>query len=196
MMRLTVRFRFALLGIAVCLSHFGLAENERSLEIDYDRSKIEIRSAAMGLAPVAFEFEEFAAWVSLSPAERKLSDARFRFLYSDLTSGRESRDQRTWKWLEVDRFPDGGFELVRIESRGDVKVAVGTLLLHGVRREVEFVYSLEEDGAGSALLAEATIDYRDWDLPLLRVFFIPIGPELTITIEARGVLESAPDEEV
>lgn len=195
MMRLKLLSRFALLGIAVCLPRRGLAEEERPLEIDYDRSKIEIRSEAMGLAPVAFEFEEFVALVSLAPSERKLSDARFRFLYSDLTSGRENRDRRTWKWLEVDRFPDGSFELLRIESRGNAKVAVGTLLLHGVRREVEFVYSLEKDGAGFALLAEATIDYRNWGLPLLRVFFIPIGPELTITIEARGVLESLPGEE-
>lgn len=162
--------------------------DELSLEVDYERSSMKIEAKAMGLIPAVLRFEEFTADVAVDEETRELREATVSFRIDSLTSPRGKRDRKVKDWLDADTYPEGGFELLRVEEEDGAPVAVGELTLHGQTREARFRYELGESGEGVALTAESTIDYREWGLPIMRILFFKVSPKLKISLELQGRL--------
>lgn len=184
-----VRCAFRVWAFAIAIMSADRACGQ-PLEIDYDASRVEIRGEAFGFIPAELWFSEFEAEVTLAESMTELKSAAFRFSYEALTSGRENRDNKIRNWLEAERFPEGRFDVERLEEREGKTFAIGQLRLHGVSRQAEFVYSIDSDSEEVRLSARASIDYREWGLPTLRVLIFSVSPELKINIDVRGRIEA------
>ncbi len=157
-----------------------------SLEIDYASSSIEIEGKAARFFPAVFRFNNFEAKADFDASLETLVGAEFRFDYREITSGSARKDRRIRAWLEAEKHPNGSFKLERTENIDGDQFAIGQLLLHGQWREARFLYTVESAENETTLNAVAKIDYRDWNLPELRILLFKIEPTLEIRILLRG----------
>lgn len=175
-----------LAALALMIGAAQLVAGGTILEIDRAASSIEIEGKALGFIPANFVVEEFDATIALQERTLELKGAEIALAYDTLTSGAEARDRKIRDWLEADRYPNGSFRLQRTERIGDERFAIGTLRLHGQSGEARFQYDTSIDGKVVTVRAKALIDYRKWGLPVLRVLFFKVRPELEIRLELVG----------
>src|SRR5262249_52763005 len=89
-----------------------------------------------------------------------------------INTGNADRDKhlRSADFLDVEKFPDMRFTSSRIEKRGENYVAIGTLTIRGVSREVglpfNFLGQIKDPFGHIKIGAEAslTLDRRDYGI--------------------------------
>jgi len=188
--------RLGRLGLCLGLGWLALAqalaaESARRLAIDQRRSSIGIEARAWGFIPASFAFVDFEADAAVAADGERLVEARFRLPVQALTSGDPRKDRRVRAWLEGERHPMIAFDLERSEPGADgERRAVGVLRLAGKTNEAVFNYQVSTEGSGQTRIeGEAVIDYREWGLPIFRVFIFSVNPKLRIRFELVGHLQ-------
>ena len=175
--------------ICIAWPFFNAYSESLSLQVDYENSSIRIIGKALGFVPAGFAFKTFRAEVSLEKDSLQMTKAVFILPYKELSSGSEMKDRRIHAWLDVENHPNGQFELTEHLLEKARSVAKGRLLLHGQTEIAQFEYeSTKKDEDTVALNAVAKIDYRNWGLPIFRVFIFGVNPTLEIRLHLEGKL--------
>ena len=102
-----------------------------------------------------------------------------------LTSPREGLDKKMHKALQVEKFPDIQFRLVRLGAETGAVKAVGLLKIAGVEREVSFDVRTERRGPALVVSGQLPLLMTDYGIkpPSAMLGMLKTDPKVTIGFE-------------
>jgi polyisoprenoid-binding protein YceI len=128
--------------------------------MDPAASRLAFRASYQGQAAPGV-FREFDARLRFDPArsaDNRL-DVTVKLASADMGSGEINDGIREPEWLHPARFPEAEFHASDIRPNGpDRYVAVGTLRVKGVERNVEVPFTLTMSGGTADMAGEVTLD--------------------------------------
>jgi polyisoprenoid-binding protein YceI len=134
--------------------------------------------------------ERYEAVIVVDPetASADVVRARFAFRFADVKTGKDARDEAMHSWQDTAHHPDGIFTLAAIEQGADGgRAATGTLVLHGRSREISFPVSVSREGGLYAIDGEATLDTRDFGLPVIKkLLLLKVDPAVKVRFHLQG----------
>lgn len=154
------------------------------VEPEASKLQVEVKATGHGF-PV--QISGYEADISVS-ADGSIEAARFTFAPAALVSDNAKRDRKMREWLEAETYPKIEFVLRAVEVRDGRNFAIGDLELHGEAQRIEFPFEFERSGAKARLSGSATIDYRNYGLEIITMFFMKVKPELELSFELSGEL--------
>jgi polyisoprenoid-binding protein YceI len=162
---------------------------EEPLQLDAARSRVDIEVKATVDSFVG-RLERYEAQVLVDPEVGSVRQARFAFHFSDVRTGKEDRDEQMHAWQDTPRHPDGIFVLRHLSRDAEGRtLATGTMTLHDRAREITVPVSVTRDGSLYAIDGDATLDTRDFGLPVIKKFlFLKVDPEVHVRFHIQGRL--------
>lgn len=184
-----MRFRLLL----ACLASFsGLGSiaataAERALTVDLRQSRIEIIVKAT-MDSFTGRLDRYEPTIIIE--DQGVVSARICFQFKDVFTGKAKRDEAMHEWQNTTTFPEGAFVLSSLTpgaaGEGGL-VARGQLTLHATTRELAFPVSVQRDGALYAIDGEATLDTREFGLPVFRAFAVlKVDPMVRVRFHLQG----------
>ena len=170
----------------------GLTAAELPLTVDAAQSRIEVVVKATVDSFVG-TLEAYQAAIAIDPERSEISRARFSFHFADVKTGNKGRDETMHEWQDTPAYPDGEFTLAAVErdAAGAGLRARGTLVFHGRAKEIVFPVSLAHDGDRYAIDGDATLDTREFGLPIIRKFkVLKVDPEVHVRFHLQGTTEA------
>lgn len=162
---------------------------EAPLRIDPAQSHVEIAVKATADSFVGkLERYDAAIVVDTNATAAEVVRARFAFRFADVKTGKDGRDEAMHDWQDTARNPDGAFTLAAFSTGADGRrIATGTLVFHGRAREISFPVSVTHDGDLYAIDGEATLDTRDFGLPVIKkLLVLKVDPEVKVRFHLQG----------
>ena len=156
------------------------------LKIDTARSRIQVDAHATG-HDFTGTLDRYDARASGDPSSLKARSFELSWRFSDLHTADGKRDGEMLKWLE-DASPEGSFRFTKswTDEAGGLH-GMGRLSIHGVTKDVSFPYSVKKDGEWVTIDGQASLDYRDFKLPLIRAMAVmTVDPQLTVRFHVVG----------
>lgn len=176
---------------AMSLGMAGLVRAaEVPLKIDAAHSRVEIGVKAT-VDSFTGHLDNYDAAVTVDPVAGEVRGARFAFLFSEVKTGKDDRDAQMHAWQDTPHHPDGLFTLASLtRAEGGRFTATGTLKLHDMAREIVFPVSVTHDGGLFAIDGDATLDTRDFGLPVIKKFLLlKVDPEVHVRFHIQGSVE-------
>jgi len=172
------------LPLLLMLPALGLAQEVR-LKIDKSRSFIDVDVKATVDSFIG-RLEGYEAVIPLDTAG-KIKTARISFKFTDLKTGKGDRDAKMLEWLGGG-VPEGKFDLGTLALAPDGQgVANGNLTFHGVTQRVEFPVQITNADGATTIAGEATIDYRNWNLKIIRMMMaLKVDPIVKVKFKLIG----------
>jgi polyisoprenoid-binding protein YceI len=116
----------------------------------------------------------------------KIKSAIFTFKFSDLKTGKPDRDAEMIKWLGGGE-PEGRYEMGNLALTPDGQGQVsGRLTFHGVTEVVEFPISVTRADGVYTITGETTVDYRHWNLKVIRKMMFKVDPDVKVRFKLVG----------
>ncbi len=183
---MNVAARLALL----LLLPLAAAAAERSLKIDRSRSFLDVDVDAT--KNFTAHLDRYDARLTVDDTG-KIKTAVFTFKFADLKTGDTARDADMIKWLGGGD-PVGRFELGNLALTPDGQgQASGRLSFHHSIDRVEFPINLTTEGGEYTVTGQTTIDYRNWNLKVIRrAFVFTVSPQVKIRFKLTGVVVDEP----
>ncbi len=157
--------------------------------LDARRSTLEVavRSTFEGFLCRVVNFD---AAVAMDETLRRIERAEVSFDLTDVKTGRVKRDAHLLEWSEYDRFAKVTFHLADLSAADDgTFTARGSVMFHGVEKNVTFQVRSLVQGNLHSIDGEATVDYRDFGLPVIRRFYVvTVNPRVWIKFHLQGWL--------
>lgn len=171
-----------LLIAAVSVSGLAAAE---TLTINAEQSRVEIEVKAT-VDSFTGKLKHYQADVEV--ADGHVVSAVVRFRFADVHTGKDGRDEAMHDWQETGKYPDGVFTLASLEPAAEGRMkAHGTLQFHGVTRELVFPVSVITDRNLYAIDGVATLDTREFGLPVIRKFgLLKVDPLVKVRFHLQG----------
>ena len=116
--------------------------------------------------------------------------ATIGFRFADVHTGKPARDEAMHEWQDTPKHADGAFTLKTIETdAAGHMTARGTLVLHDVSKEIAFPFSVTTDHRLYAIDGEASLDTRDFGLPIIRKFgLLKVNPLVKVRFHLQGAV--------
>jgi len=151
-----------------------------------------------GLSKVSGKFTDFT--ISLKNDENDITESSVSVVIkaARINTGIKQRDNhlRTADFFDVEKYPEITFQRKRIEKKETQLIAVGTLTMHGVSKEIALPFTIagtKRDPAAKKMnigyAARLTINRRDfgvyWEKSVPN--FVSDNVEIEINLIARGI---------
>lgn len=177
--------RFAAL-LAAALLLGPTLRADAALRVDPTQSHIDVVVAAT-VDSFTGHLNAYDPQIILGPGG-EVKSARFSFHFRDLVTGKEKRDRAMHRWQQTDSHPDGLFVLTSVASAPDgARTAFGRLTLHGTTRDIQFPIAISRDQACYAIDGDATIDTREFGLPVIRMMgVLKVDPRIHVRFHLQG----------
>jgi len=161
---------------------------ERTLVVDPAHSRVEIGVKATVDSFVG-SLEHYDASIRVDEAG-VITQARFRFHFSDVITGKARRDAKMHEWQDTAHHPDGEFVLRSLERAPDGRwVGHGLLRFHDVEHALDVPIAVTSDGPLLAIDGEAVVDTRDFALPVIRLLgLLKVDPQVAVRFHLQGSL--------
>ncbi len=169
----------------LCIPAFGAR-----FVVDKGASQLAVDAKASPPHTFTSEARAFACDIELEPESLTAQKAYISFSFADLDSGKEKRDEKMLKWMDVDKHPDAQFELMEVLERDGELIGLGTFSMHGISREIEVPFSIRRDGERITIDGTADFDYTDWNLKIVRLLIFSVNPELRVHFHLEGELQA------
>lgn len=177
-----------LLLSALALATLGRASAaEAGLVVDQAQSRVEIVVKAT-VDSFTGSLVDYQPVIRVDSESGKVLSAELSFVLADVKTGKPDRDEQMQEWLNSTKFPAGRFTLASLTPQADGRfTAAGTLLLHGVSRELSFPVTVTTDRRLFAIDGEAVVDTRTFDLPVIRKFAVlKVDPLVRVRFHLQG----------
>lgn len=174
-------------GLCLVLLPAVLVAAERPLVVDKARSQIDIVVKAT-VDSFTGSLTDYDARLVVDDESGQVKTTEVRFNFSDVKTGKDARDAKMHDWQDTPHHPGGVFVLQRFEAGADGKrTAHGELEFHGLRRALSFPVTITRDQKLYAIDGEATIDTRDFDLPVIRMMgLLKVDPLVKVHFHLQG----------
>jgi polyisoprenoid-binding protein YceI len=172
---------------ALFLFPLALLAADRGLKVDPARSYVDV-DVSVTVGSFTARLEKFDASLRVDDKDRIKQGGFFAFKFADLKTGDTARDQAMIDWLGGSN-PVGKFELgiLAVTPSGQGQVT-GNLTLNNKPALVEFPINVTQVDGAYIITGEATIDYRKWDLKVIRRgFVIKVDPFVKVRFKLTGV---------
>ena len=181
--------KFLRLLAPLCLLTLVLAAAERPLKVDRSRSFVDVDVDATKNFTAHLDAYE----AKVTEEAGKIKSAVFTFKFADLKTGSTDRDADMIKWLGGGA-PEGRFELGNLAVTPDGQgQASGRLIFHGATERIEFPVSVTREGEAYVITGETTLDYRNWNLKVIRkAFLFSVSPEVKVRFKFTGAPVDVP----
>lgn len=144
------------------------------------------------------KFTEFTGTLLYDEGDITKSSVNVTIKAASIDTGTPNRDKdlRSANFLDAEKFPELTFQSQRIEKRGDGYVAVGTLTMHGVSKEISLPFTItgkiKDPWGGTRMGIEAgiTLDRRDYGMNYGKTLDgggLVVGNDVKIEIAAEAV---------
>ena len=176
-----------ILAALLCPPALGAAS--QTLVIDANRSSVEVGVQAT-IDSFSARFTGFSADLSIQGDGIERASGQVHFILASLRTDDADRDEQMYKWLENDRFPSADVTLENLvpDGRGNY-VGKGKLKFHGTERDVSFPVKIKLDQGTLTVEGDATLDTRDYGLPIYRRFLIfSVNPVVHVRFRVIGRL--------
>ncbi|MDO8545293.1 MAG: YceI family protein [Opitutaceae bacterium] len=175
----------SLLALAAAGMTHALAA-DRPLAVDPAQSRVEIAVKAT-VDSFTGKLTRYEPAIMVGD-DGRVSSARVAFHFRDVVTGKDSRDKAMHKWQQTDTFPDGAFVLSSLDAAaGPGYTASGRLTFHGITRDIRFPVSVTRDGAVYGIDGDATIDTREYGLPIIRMIgVLKVDPIVHVRFHLQG----------
>lgn len=157
-----------------------------TLEVDQDRSRIQVDAKATG-HNFTGTLKKFTATVSGDATSLKPDGFEMKWGFKDLGTDDEKRDKEMIKWLG-DADPKGSFKFIKSWTDDSGKThGMGTLTIHGVSKNISFPYTASRNGEWVTIDGTAALDYQNFKLPVIRAMAVmTVDPKLTVRFHVVG----------
>ncbi len=176
-----------LIEVAVCgVLMLGAAKAD-TLEVDKTQSRIQVdgRSTGHGFTGT---LGDYVVTISGDPSTLRPDTFELFWKFSDLDTKNKTRNEKMIKWLGGS-VPEGSFAFEKTWQEDGKNFAQGTITIHGVNQSISFPYTVAKGGDWVTIDGVATLDYEDFDLPIIRaVAVMTVDPKLTIRFHVVGKL--------
>lgn len=144
------------------------------------------------------KFTGFSGSILYDENDVTKSSVKVALKSASIDTGNPNRDNdlRGPNYLDAAKFPEITFESTRVEKRGDGFVAHGTLVLHGVSKEIALPFSITgkiKDPWGKTRLgveASLTLNRRDYGITIGQTFgdgSLVVGNDVKIALTVEAV---------
>jgi polyisoprenoid-binding protein YceI len=179
-----------LIGLGLSVLAVSGRAADRTLAIDPAQSRVDVVVKA-SVDSFTGKLARFDPQIAVG-GDGRVSAARLAFNFRDVETGKAGRDKAMHKWQETDKFPDALFVLTSLEAAGAPAaglLAIGRLTLHGVARELRFPVSVFREAETYAIDGDATIDTREYGLPVIRMLaLLKVDPLVHVKFHLQGRL--------
>jgi polyisoprenoid-binding protein YceI len=184
-----LRLFLGLLAALVLCPRPGMAAR---LQCDPAQSRVEIVVKAT-VDSFTGRLEKFTADITAG-ADAHIATAHVHFRFADVKTGKEKRDRAMHDWQQTEQYPEGDFVLETLAPRSEGEWrARGKFTLHGQTRTLDFPVTIVTDHALCAIDGEATIDTREFGLPVIRMLgILKVEPEVRVRFHLQGTWEGTP----
>ena len=114
-----------------------------------------------------------------------LEQARFDVAVDARTidTGNKTKDKhaRGDSWFDVEQYPEIKYSSSRVESTDDGYRTTGTLTLHGVEKEVSFLFTFRQSGSTGVFEGTMVIDRHDFGIKGPLLGFV-VGDEFEVSL--------------
>lgn len=179
----------------LCVALFALplavfAAEPGVLKVDRSRSFVEVDVDATKNFTARLDRYDMAVGFD---ATGKVKSAVLNFKFTDLKSSDTKRDADMIEWLGGGE-PDGRFELGNLAvTPAGLGQASGRLFFHGAVERVEMPVTVTRTGDDFTITGETTIDYRNWNLKVIRkAFLFSVSPDVKVRFKISGTIIDAP----
>ena len=164
-----------LIGLLLATAAFAAPE---TYAIDPTHSSMTFTVRHMVISNVKGRFTDFSGTLIYDEQDITKSSVEIIIKAASINTDVKQRDDhlRSADFFDVAKYPEITFKSTRIEKKGESQVAIGTLTMHGVSREVAIAFKIggkAKDGSGATRLgAEAALkinrnDYGiSWNMTL------------------------------
>jgi polyisoprenoid-binding protein YceI len=158
-------------------------------KIDPTHSRVGFAVKHMVVNTVHGRFTDFNGAILYDDKDPSKSSVNVTIKSASINTDNNQRDAdlRSANFLEVEKFPEITFKSKSVEKKSDGFVAHGTLIIHGVAKDVDLAFTLGgpiDTGRGKVLGAEAglTINRQDYGVAWTRSM---AGGELIVANDVR-----------
>lgn len=173
--------------LSVCfLLPLAMCAADRALKVDPDRSYVDV-DVSVTVDSFTARLEKYEATLLLDEKGRVKQGGTFAFKFADLKTGKPDRDQAMIEWLGGGE-PTGVFKLgiLAVTPSGQGQVT-GNLTFNNKTSLVEFPVNMTQAEGAYVINGEATVDYRNWDLKVIRKgFVIKVDPRVKVRFKLTG----------
>lgn len=162
-----------------------------NLKVDKEAS---VLSSTMHASP-SHDFtsiaQDYHCDIEIDPETLTITKAFCSFKFTDLNSGKKSRDEKMCKWMNVEKFPEASFVMTDIESEAntDVQIATGKFKMHGVVKEIRIPFTVARIGEYIQIEGTTEIDHKDWGLKQVRLLLFSVDTKLRPYFRIKGTLK-------
>lgn len=162
--------------------------------LDIAHSSLRMTVSLAGMTDVGGTFKAYSGAITYDPGEISRSTATVIFEMSSIDTGVDERDEhlRSMDFLDVARFSKARFQSKRIERNGAAIVAIGTLSLRGVTKEIAIPFKIKSDGVDPfdnrrvTFVGQVTLKRSDFGILGPAFWNKAISDEVTIAFDASG----------
>lgn len=175
-----------LLLSTACLVFGASFATAATLEVDKDRSRIQVDAKATG-HNFTGNLTKYTIKAAGDAASRKPSELSLSWDFNDLDTADEKRDKEMIKWLGGGT-PKGSFKFLKCwDETAAGGSAQGSLTINGVSKTIAFPYTVKQDGDWVTVDGKVTIDHQNFKLPIIRAMAVmTVDPMLTIRFHVVG----------
>lgn len=137
--------------------------------------------------------KDYTCDIEIEPETLSVLRAKCSFTFAGLDSGKESRDNKMRKWMDIKKFPAAQFEMTEQlpDNAAGEHVAKGNFTMHGEIHPITINYTLEREDGQLVLEGHCTLDHQDWGLDKVRLLFFSVDPVVKPHFRLVGQLEEA-----
>jgi polyisoprenoid-binding protein YceI len=158
------------------------------LVLDRAESHVDIAVKSTVVSFVA-RLEDFDVAITLDPESGRVESTAFHADLAAVKTGRADRDQNMSVWLQTNEFPKVVFELGAVDrGPNGALTARGRLQLHGQQHDLRFPVTVTVSRGLTTIDGTATLDTRDFGLPILRFWLLTVDPVVHVHFHLQGSL--------
>lgn len=160
------------------------------LVIDPEASSVAVDVKASPPHSFTCDLQKYKAEIALG-TDGNVNATTFTFNLTDLETHNDSRNNKMFRWMNVDQFNTIQWTLKNVEVAGADVIAHGELTMHGVTLPVDIPFTTVMEGDIVTINGTADFDYMDFDLPKIRLVVFTVKPELHVHFKLQGRLAKA-----
>lgn len=162
-----------------------------TLNIDKSQSELAATMHASPSHNFTSVANDYTCKIEIDPNTRTIEDAVCSFNFTDLDSGKNSRDKKMRSWMDIQKHPTAKFifEKNLPDAESGEHVAKGTFYMHGKERPITITYTLQNKDDQITLDGHTEFNHKDWGLDQVRLLFFSVDPVIKPHFNLVGKLE-------
>jgi polyisoprenoid-binding protein YceI len=187
---------FATLAFVLAVSASALAADQFKIDPNHSSATFSVRHNLISNVPG--RFSDVNGFINYDQADVTKSSVEAVIKVATINTDNEGRDKhlKSADFFDAEKFPEITFKSKRVEKRGNQLVAIGTLTMRGVSKDIELPFEINKlttaRGTTVGVVAETKLNRQDYGVNWSKTLDnggLVVGNDVNIqlSLEARPV---------